>query len=113
MPAAFVKQIIMGFEVQHLESGESVAQHRLGIEVVDLLRSAGTVTQLLRPIALQDDQAVRLHCLAHAPEDERPEIGAGELAENTSDDVEALAAPVPRRKIGTLRRQRGALVLGK
>ena len=55
MASALRDVVFVGPQFEDGELGESVPQHRLGIEVIDIGRPTGLVLKLLRRVALQDE----------------------------------------------------------
>src|ERR1700689_1552802 len=99
MPAALVDLGIMLFEMEQIESGEGPAQQLGGVKVSDILRAAGAVAELFRPVALKDQHPAGLQTVANAAEDGIAETCAGKLTENGGHQIETVAAPVPAREV--------------
>src|ERR1700688_1463427 len=65
-------------------------------------RAAGAVLQLLRAIALDEEEPARLHRALEMGEEARALGRRRELDEDRDDDIEAPPAPVPGEEIGLL-----------
>jgi hypothetical protein len=102
VPQTLVDGRVMGDQLKDLQAPKGGAQHRLRIEVLHLGRAASSIGQLFGPIALQQEQAVRLKGGLHLVEQNASQGGRGELDEDAGHHVERFDRPGPGCQVGDL-----------
>lgn len=94
MACAFVEFGFVFFQAQDLPGAEAVRQHVPGVEVLNGRRPAGLVVQLLRRVAVQQEQPAGFQGAFDAVEDLRPELRRRELDEDRRDDIVFRGCPL-------------------
>ncbi len=100
MRRAFVHLALFFRDLQIAKIAERLLQQRARIEMLELLRPAGAVIQLLGRIALQDEQAAGLERAAHAGPFQRSLRRRRELGEDLDHDIEGRFRIGPGMHVG-------------
>src|SRR5215470_19400462 len=88
MRGPFVQLQLLFDNRQVVKSAERLLQHGTRVEILDLLRPAGAVLQLLGRVALDDQEPARLERLAHAAPLQRSLRRRAELREDLDHNIE-------------------------
>jgi Helicase HerA, central domain len=107
----FIDDRLVDADIERGEIGEGLFQQLACVKIFDLRRPAGSVVELLRRVALEQQEPARLQRPLDADEDRLALCRRGELEKDRRHDVERIYRIAPIDHVGLFDAQRHAALL--